>query len=283
MSSRGLGDYYDRLGRWNHIARAIGFGGGRSTLTVHRALADPRAGGHPTYTRLHDVLLEQPGVRSARRVLDAGCGLGGTMFAIAEATGASCLGVTLSSSQARSVTDLAHARGFGDRVTAVVRSYDDPPPGPFDLVVAIESLAHSADPAASVRALANVLAPGGTLAIVDDMPEDGARSLPELATFKAGWQCPVLLDVTSYRELLGQLALRIVADVDLTDSVRPRSFNRIRLLERLNRTAHSLVPSEPFRKVMDSHRGGLALERLTRLGAVRYRLLVASKLELRVS
>ena len=28
-------------------------------LTVHRALADPRAGGRPTFTRLHDVILER--------------------------------------------------------------------------------------------------------------------------------------------------------------------------------------------------------------------------------
>lgn len=283
MSSRQVGDYYDRLGRWNRIARTIGFGGGRSTLTVHRALADPRADGRPTYTRLHDVLLEQPGVRSARRVLDAGCGLGGTMFAISAATGASCLGVTLSSSQALSVAEAAGERGLREQVTAVVRSYDDPPAGPFDLVVAIESLAHSADPAASVRSLASVLAPGGTMVIVDDMPEDTAHSLPELAVFKAGWQCPVLLDASSYCALLGQLGLRLTADVDLTESVRPRSFNRVRLLEGLNQIARVLVPNEAFRRVMDSHRGGLALERLNRLRAVRYRLLVASKVELQVS
>jgi SAM-dependent methyltransferase len=283
MSSGQVGDYYDRLGHWNRWARAIGFGGGGAALTVHRALADPRAGGQPTYTRLHDLLLEQSCVRTARRVLDAGCGLGGTMFAIAGATEATCLGVTLSRSQVSTVMRAASGRGLCARVSAVVQSYDDPPPGPFDLVLAVESLAHSADPVASVRALAGVLAPAGTLVIVDDMPELAALSLPELATFKRGWQCPVLLDVVAYRTLLRELGLHIVADLDLTGSVRPRPLARIQLLEWLNGMARRLVPKDSFRRVMDSHRGGLALERLNRRGVVRYRMLVASKVELQVS
>lgn len=283
MSSRQVGVYYDRLGWWNRLARVIGFGGGHDSLTVHRALADPRAGGKPTYTRLHDVILEQPRVRQARRVLDAGCGLGGTMFALAEATTATCLGITLSQSQARSVAATARNKGMAERVRAVVQSYDEPPAGPFDLIVAIESLAHSEDPAASVRALANVLAPSGTFVIVDDMPEEAAGSTPDLERFKSGWQCPVLLGAPAFRDALRRSGLHTIADVDLTSSVNPRSSGRIRLLETLNRTARTLVWSESFRKVMDAHLGGLALERLNRRGLVRYRMLVASKAELQVS
>ena len=55
--STGVAGYYDRLLRWNRAARAIGYGGGQSALTVHRALADPRADGRPTFTRLHDIVI----------------------------------------------------------------------------------------------------------------------------------------------------------------------------------------------------------------------------------
>jgi hypothetical protein len=53
-------------------------------------------------------------------------------------------------------------------------------------------------------------------------------------------------------------------------------------LNALNRVAR-LIPSAALRQVLDSHQGGLALERLTRNGLVRYRLLVARKPELQVS
>ena len=164
MSSGGVASYYDRLGRWNRVARALGFGGGHTTLTVHRALADPLAGGRETFTRLHDVLLERIPDRRGTRVLDAGCGLGGTMLMFATAREATCIGVTLSESQATAANAAAERAGLSTRVQALVRSYDNPPPGPFDLVVAIESLAHSSDPVATVRGLASVLAPAGSVA-----------------------------------------------------------------------------------------------------------------------
>src|SRR5829696_1024470 len=102
MSTGDLATYYDRLGQWNRAAGAFGFGGGTSTMTVHRALADPRAQGRATYTRLHDVLMEQLPALDSPRVLDAGCGLGGTMLALARERNASCVGLTLSRSQADS-------------------------------------------------------------------------------------------------------------------------------------------------------------------------------------
>ena len=69
-TSRGpaLAAYYDRLALWTAVARVAGYGGGRGTLTVHRALADPLTGGRPTTTRLHDVLAAAlPPLPPARR------------------------------------------------------------------------------------------------------------------------------------------------------------------------------------------------------------------------
>ncbi len=280
--STGVGTYYERLGRWNSVARTLGYGGGRATLTVHRALADPQAGGRATHTRLHDVLRAHLVVRAMPTVLDAGCGLGGTMLDLASALGATCTGLTLSPSQAATAHAAARSRGLADRVGAHVRSYDEPPPGPYDVVVAIESLAHSADPAHSVRCLASVLAPGGVLAVVDDMPlVDDAD--PDLAWFKRGWRCPVLMSAAAYRQVLAAAGLSLEHDVDLTPACRPRTQRRLALLTRLNRAAHAVVPGAGWRAVMDSHMGGLALERLIRRGASEYRLLVARRPAVQVS
>ena len=283
MSSGEVASYYDRLGRWNRAARAFGFGGGHTTLTVHRALADPVAGGRATSTRLHDVLLERiPSVPKAR-VLDAGCGLGGTMLALANAREATCVGLTLSESQAAAANAAAERAGLSTRVQALVRSYDTPPPGPFDLVVAIESLAHSVDPRATVRGLASVLAPAGVLVIIDDMPDASAESLSDLSLFKRGWQCPVLLSESAYLEVLSKSGLRVDVRHDLTNDCRPRTLSRISQLMWLNRLTRRLTWSRALEHVMDSHQGGLALERLLRGGHVHYRMLVASKTDLQVS
>jgi SAM-dependent methyltransferase len=283
MTTGALARYYDRLGRWNRVADVIGYGGGRAALTVHRALADPTADGRPTFTRIHDVIVAALSGRSPQHMLDAGCGLGGTMIACGEVfPELSATGVTLSRSQAEQANAAAAERGLGMRVRARVGTFDDPPRGPFDLVVAIESLAHSNDPRQSIAALGSVLAPGGTLIIVDDMPEPGADGA-DLTLFKRGWNCPVLADSVTYVEALAAGGLTVVSERDLTADCRPRTFKMIALLMRLNVIARRLLPSAALRQVLDAHRGGLALERLLRTGGVRYRLLVARRPVLQVS
>lgn len=271
--------YYDRLSRWTSLSRTFGYGGGRDTLTVHRALSDPRANGRATSSRLHDLLVESLPAMTMPRVLDAGCGLGGTMIDLAARFGGRFTGLTISRNQA-AIGERAIARaGLAGSVRILVQSYDAPPPGPFDLIVAIESLAHSPNPAATVRSLGQRLVQGGIMAIVDDMPEQSSvvshpSSVGDLATFKAGWRCPVLWSVTEYESAFAACGLRPVTNRDLTPYVRPRTLSHIARLERLNRALHRAVPAGVWRSVMDSYHGGLALERLYRGGLMKYRLLI---------
>jgi tocopherol O-methyltransferase len=275
--SEPLASYYNRLSRWTRVAQWFGYGGGHHALTVHRALADPAADGRATSTRLHDLLLESLPPRSSSRVLDAGCGMGGTMIDLARRTPGTYIGVTLSAGQREAGTQAIERAGLSDRVRILVHSYDQPPPGPYDVILAIESLAHSPDPMTSVAALARELAPGGTIAIVDDMPEPHAVNSADLRTFKAGWQTPVLWSAADFQAAFERLGLTITADRDLSPFCRPRSLNRINRLERLNRVLRRALPLTPWRALMDSYSGGLALERLYRNGAVRYRLLAARR------
>lgn len=283
MHSGSVASYYDRLGLWTRLARVFGYGGGYTTLTVHRALADPSAGGRPTFTRLHDRLVQHVDVRATPRVLDAGCGLGGTMLMLARTMHASCVGLTLSPSQAATANAAAARAGLAARVRAEVRSYDLPPAGPFDLIVAIESLAHSPNPNVSVVALAQALAPGGCLAVVDDLPEPSAAGSDDLALFMRGWQCPVLWSGQAYVEAFSGLGLDLLVDEDLSGECRPRSFARIDQLIRVNRLTRRLFGATALAQVLDSYLGGLALERMIRRGLIRYRLLIARKPILQVS
>jgi tocopherol O-methyltransferase len=271
------GAYYDRLTRWTGALRLLGYGGGRRRLTVHRALADPRAGGRPTVTRLHDLILDALPLTATPRILDAGCGFGGTLIDFGRRLGGLAVGVTLSDAQAAVASRAIAAAGLGDRVRVEVRSYDHPPPGPFDVVIAIESLAHSPHPPRSLEALSRVLVEGGLLVVVDDMPLLGAADSADLAAFKHGWRCPVLMSREAYARALAPIGMRIVADHDLSGAYRPRTLEQIARLERLNRLARAVAPSGAWRQMLDSYRGGLALERMYRRGVMQYRLMIARR------
>ncbi|MEQ1758929.1 MAG: class I SAM-dependent methyltransferase [Vicinamibacterales bacterium] len=271
-----LGTYYDRLGLWTTLMRPFGYGGGSAQLTVHRLLADPLAGGRPTATRLHDLIVSRLPVHERPRMLDAGCGLGGTMLDLTERWGGSAVGLTLSQTQRDSALRAAAARGLAQRVDARVQSYDHPPAGPFDVIVAIESLAHSVSPWTSVAALARVLAPGGFFVIVDDMPEPAALGSSTLQAFREGWRAPVVWGRRQYLEAFGAERLALVTDDDLTGESRLRTLAQIGRMERLNRVARTLAPAR-WRVVLDSYYGGLALERMYREGLMRYRMLIARR------
>lgn len=276
-SSPDIGGYYDRLGLWTRLARPFGYGGGAQELTVHRLLADPRAGGRPTSTRVHDLIVELLPRLDRPRILDAGCGLGGTMLDLASRLHGTAVGLTLSASQRRQALRASEARGLQSRVEVLLQSYDTPPAGPFDLIVAIESLAHSQDPVRSVASLAAVLAPGGSLVVVDDMPEPLAAGSDDLAAFRHGWQAPVVLGRAEYLLAFGRAGLLLSEERDLTSGMQVRSAAGIGRLARVNRWVYAALPFGGLRRVLDSYLGGLALERMYRARAMRYRLLVASR------
>ena len=274
-----IGSYYDRLARWTKLAGLVGYGGGRRSLSVHRSLADPLAGGRATPTRLNDLIAAEVARRlpqGAPRVLDAGCGFGGVMLDLIGRVGGSAVGLTLSPAQALEARRAVGRAGWSDRIDVLVQTYDAPPEGPFNLVLAIESLAHSPDPERSIGALARRLAPGGVFIVVDDMPEPGAEDSDDLARFKSGWHCPVLWSVSRYQTALHALGLTTEFE-DLTAECRPRELAAIERLEQWNRVARTIVPLDAWRTTLESYAGGLALERLYRRGLVRYGLFVASR------
>jgi len=102
-----------------------------------------------------------------RRVVDVGCGLGGSSRYLAKKYGAHVEGITLSTWQAERATTLTAAEGLSDKVAfQVADALDQPfPDGHFDLVWAMESAEHMADKEKFMQELVRVSAPGGLIII----------------------------------------------------------------------------------------------------------------------
>lgn len=110
------------------------------------------------------VLLSRIGaLRADSRVLDAGCGRGGTAFSIAREFGARVEGVTISAYQQRFASLLAERFGLARRVGFHVMDYLalDFAPGSFDLVITNETTQYVLDMHDACREFARVLSPGG--------------------------------------------------------------------------------------------------------------------------
>lgn len=278
--------YYAWLTWLQDAAGRVGHDTGQDTLTVHRRLraATGEVSGDVLHAAIVDALAATSDASTPTRltVLDAGCGLGGTLLYLHARLSARGVGITLSPDQAARASAAAAGRHAGEAVRFEVRDFDAPlddlVPGGVDLVVAIESLAHAPDPAATVARLARVLCPGGRLLVVDDAPAD---ALPDddvdLAGFRRGWHAPRVLRNGALDRAIEDAGLARVHDVDLTPRLvaRPPVSLAVRLA--LARAAWPVAAMTPAAVLHDAIAGGLHLERLYARGVSRYRLMVARR------
>lgn len=285
MSGRvSIARYYGWLAWFQDQATRVGHPSGHDELTVHRRLrsADGTPSGAVVHHHLLDALQTVGSALSAPRVLDAGCGVGGTTFFLQASLGGGYRGITLSPVQRDRAEAEARRRGLAAHCRFAVRSYDedlaDLWPDGADLVVAIESLAHASEPAATVARLARLLVPGGRLAVIDDMraaglPDDDA----DFEAFRRGWMCPQLGSADRLREAMLAAGLRVAVDRDLTPLVPRREPTALARRVRLSRAALPLARRTPAGVLLESLHGGLSLERLYHRGLMEYRLIVACR------
>lgn len=213
-------------------ARFLRLGGSGAAVAIHRGLwAEGVADAVAAADHINGVvalLAERALGRAPARVLDLGCGVGGTLLHLgARWPDTDLRGITLSAEQTRIAATLAAARGLEDRLR-VERGDFLAPPGhaaPSDLVVAIESHVHAPDAARFLAAALGRLAPGGLLVIVDDMlarPES-ALSAPEAArldAFRRGWHLGHVPDPETLAQHAAAQGLVLHEMQDLTPLLR---------------------------------------------------------------
>lgn len=262
-----VGHFYDWLSRYVQLANWLTYGDRFAGFTMHKSLA----GG---VQEVNERLLAAGELPPRPRVLDAGCGFGGTIFAWQPVTGGSYEGLTLSRVQLRVAQREAGRRAVDARFH--LRSFDEPAGSTYDAIVAIETLIHSPDLSRTLRNLAAALVPGGKLLIVDDLAAGGVPA-HEAELLARHWGIPHLWSEEDYAAAFASAGVRVLQSADLTDRVRPRDVATLAAVEKRYAALYGRLPLRPTRAVINAYLGGLALERLYATGGLRYRLFVAER------
>lgn len=142
--------------------------------------------------RLNEIVAQKLKTNSKSKVLDAGCGIGGTALWMAKTFGCSAVGVSLSPSQVLQAQKYSKADGLAKRVKFLVRDYTKTklPASSFDGVFGIESICHLENKRLFMKEAFRLLKPGGRLVIADGMVYRKHYSDEEMGLLKrwlAGW------------------------------------------------------------------------------------------------
>ncbi len=166
------------------------------------------------------------GLREGMRVLDAGCGVGGTSLWMATERRASMVGVTLDPNQVALGTKFAAERGVADRVSFEAMDYlaTTFPEASFDAAFNVESVCHCFDVRAYAYHLSFLLADGAPYGCLDMFVGTGHDDLVEET--KDGWSMPNWRTMPAVAAVLADAGFVDVRAVDLTSQVK-RSAEQI--------------------------------------------------------
>lgn len=208
---------------------------------IHFGYWDDGAKNHgESLVAMNQLMAKAAGVVDGNRVLDAGCGVGGTSMWLAETLGAEVVGITPVAGQVERANRYSQERNLGQHATFRQddyhsTSFDDET---FDVAWAQESLCHSHDKAVFAKEMARVLRPGGRLVIAEYLRFSRPLSPDNeqlIHSWLSGWAIP---DIETKEELVAKLEAAGFTDVqvrDLTHGVTPS-------LRRLYRVTRVLYP-----------------------------------------
>lgn len=172
------------------------------------------------------ILAERAGIQKEHKVLDAGCGVGGSSIFLAQNIGCEVTGITLSQEQVNTSIANAKERGVADLTQFEAKDYCNTgyEDNSFDIVWAVESVCHAPEKAAFVKEAARILKPGGKLIIADfwaskdEYQGDDKRVMDEWVW---GWQVHALETSDNFRRYLSEAKMKELSFEDATENVRP--------------------------------------------------------------
>lgn len=246
---------------------------------IHHGLWKGNESASKAQEQLTDTLADMAQIHLGHRLVDIGCGMGGSSIRLAKLRNCHVTGVTLSPVQRHWAATSAKFQGVAARtefLTADAESvqFED---DAFDVLWSVECTEHLFDKAEFFRRAARWIRPGGRLAIAvwfegEDTSRPGHRDLVEEVCTR--FVCPSLGTRVDYANWIEASGLRVTQSVDWTERAA-RTWEICK--ERVKRYGIRYVA-----RVLDNDQvtfidGFDALLNAYRTGAMQYGAIIAEK------
>jgi tocopherol O-methyltransferase len=167
--------------------------------------------------QLIDHLAQLANIKNGSRILDIGCGFGGSSLHLAKKYSASVTGITISPVQVQMAKEAA-AKTDLDASFLLMDAEEMQFAQPFDVLWSVESISHYHDPQKFFAAAVKFLKPGGCFALTDWFHKEDllpAEKKKFIEPIEKGMMVE-LRGMNAYSDFLVSSGLRIVHRQDLT-------------------------------------------------------------------
>lgn len=203
--------------------------GAGKNLSLHYGFYDNKHRSHDSAViNMNRVLASIAKIKKGDRVLDAGCGVGGSAIWLAESTGAHVHGISISRAQVDAASRTAKKRGIGHLTKFSVKDFTNTglPANSFDVVWGLESVCHAVEKRAFLKEAKRLLRKKGRLIVAEYFlsKEQLTGNYKRIyRKWRDGWAVPNLATISGFRKELEGLGFRSIKMADVNASVMPSS------------------------------------------------------------
>jgi cyclopropane fatty-acyl-phospholipid synthase-like methyltransferase len=198
---------------------------------IHNGFYDKKHRTHlQALENANKVLAKIAGLTSSDKVLDAGCGVGGTSIWIAKNIGARVIGINISPLQLKIARKLVKDNKLDHLVTFYEQDYCNTefPNEYFDVVWAHDSVCHAENKEAFVKEAFRILKPNGRLIVCDGFlsaPRTSLNSfyLKFLELFEEGFVLGKMVSIGEFKSYIKKNRFKTVKFID-KNSTAHRNF-----------------------------------------------------------
>jgi tocopherol O-methyltransferase len=185
-----------------------------NSLAIHYGYWDEKVRNFPqSLLRMNEVMMEAAVIKPVDKILDAGCGIGGSSIFLAEKMGCHVKGISLSERQVAKASELARNKKLDDKLSFAVMNYSATslPNASFDVVWGCESICYADDKEKFIKEAYRLLKPGGRLVVADGFVSDFINNNdPVIRKWLDGWQVNYLESPERFQQFMESAGFRNV-------------------------------------------------------------------------